>query len=298
MTDSILIAVLAGLVGMFGWGLADFFAKKTIDVAGDLATLALAHIFGFSFLAGLVGVRLINDGGLAGFSISIGDIGLLAFFGFVQAFVYYFAYRAFGKGKLALLNPVFSSYSAVTVLLSVFVFSEVITHSQVASLAVTFIGILLINLDRESFMIRRLKLLKIEGLGDIVSAAVLAAVWTVLWGHFVINKDWLMYAAIMYSFMTLTILGVVRFQKINLNVLHKINWKWFLAIGLTEVMAYVGISLGYSLTSKVSIIAVLSAAFSLPTVVFAYIFLKERITRLQLSGVAFVIAGVVLISLL
>jgi len=31
MQTELLIAIIAGLGGMFGWGLADFFAKKTID---------------------------------------------------------------------------------------------------------------------------------------------------------------------------------------------------------------------------------------------------------------------------
>jgi len=39
MQQELLIAVLAGLGGMFGWGFADFFAKKTIDEIGSVASL-------------------------------------------------------------------------------------------------------------------------------------------------------------------------------------------------------------------------------------------------------------------
>ncbi len=46
MNQELLIAVLAGLGGMLGWGLADFFAKKTIDEVGDVVSLVWAHIFG------------------------------------------------------------------------------------------------------------------------------------------------------------------------------------------------------------------------------------------------------------
>ena len=46
MPNELLIALVAGFGGMFGWGLADFFAKKTIDELGDVMTLAWAGGFG------------------------------------------------------------------------------------------------------------------------------------------------------------------------------------------------------------------------------------------------------------
>ena len=38
MQSDLVIAVLAGFGGMLGWGFADFFAKKTIDEIGDVAS--------------------------------------------------------------------------------------------------------------------------------------------------------------------------------------------------------------------------------------------------------------------
>ena len=51
MQSALTIAVLAGLGGMLGWGAADFFAKKTIDKIGAIASLVWAHIFGTTILA-------------------------------------------------------------------------------------------------------------------------------------------------------------------------------------------------------------------------------------------------------
>jgi hypothetical protein len=50
MNNAILIATVAGLCGMLGWGVGDFFAKKTIDIVGDMATLAWAHVHRFHAL--------------------------------------------------------------------------------------------------------------------------------------------------------------------------------------------------------------------------------------------------------
>jgi drug/metabolite transporter (DMT)-like permease len=296
MSNEILIAVLAGLSGMLGWGLADFFAKKTIDIVGDMVTLAMAHVFGLSVLIGLAGAWFWFSGSAPALPDSPWQWLGLAGFGVIQALVYFYAYRAFGKGKLALLNPIFSSYSGLVVLLSVFLFSEMIGSWQAICLAVIFGGILLASLDKESFALKRLKFTKIKGLRDILVATVLAAFWTVSWGNFVVGRDWFVYAAIMYAFMTLTILLMVSTQGVKLRVLHKVNWKWFLAIGISELTAYIGISLGYSLTNKTSIIAVLSAAFSIPTVILAHQFLKERVTLFQASGTLLIILGVIAIS--
>lgn len=297
MERTLLVAVLAGLSGMLGWGFADFFAKKTIDKVGDMATLAWAHIYGVTLIGSIVLARTFSEGRVRGLPNDIPEMGKIAFFGALQALVYLFVYRGFGKGKLALLNPVFSSYSGFVVLASVLFFGEVMGAWQLAVLAVVFIGIISISLDHESFKLRKLRLTKIAGLGDILSAVTLAALWTVLWGHFVSGKDWLMYAALMYAYMSLTVLFLCWIQRVKLNVLDAKTLPYFMLIGITEVAAYIGISIGYSLTIHTSVVAVLSAAFSVPTLILAHVFLKEHITKLQLVGVVLVIVGVTALPL-
>ena len=98
MHQDIIIASLAGLGGMFGWGLADFFAKKTIDEIGDTASLAWGHIFGTLSLLLMVLYRWgISEQGIS-LPPDIKTWSLLAVFGIVQAAVYLFVYRGFGKG--------------------------------------------------------------------------------------------------------------------------------------------------------------------------------------------------------
>lgn len=297
MESQLLIAVLAGLTGMLGWGLADFFAKKTIDKVGDLVTLAWAHIYGVVLVVSFVFARSYFENQAITLPEKSTEFLALAFFGVLQAFVYYYAYKAFGKGKLAILNPVFSSYSGFVVLLSVIVFGEILLQRQLYALLVVFAGVIVMNIDFELFKLKKLKLAKLPGMKEMLVAVCFAALWTVLWGHFVSGKDWLVYAAIMYFFMTITILLICLFQRAKLNVLNSYTWKYFFLIGFTEVIAYVGVSLGYSQSSHTSIVAVLSAAFSLPTFILAYIFLKERVNVFQVLGAVLVVAGVVFVSM-
>ncbi len=298
MFSSLVTAVLAGLSGMLGWGTADFFAKKTIDEIGDVATLTVASIIGAFAL-------LIIDLGVGAFSshkivlpTSGSEYLLLALFGIFQAIVYLLVYRAFAVGKLSIVNPIFSSYSGLVVLLSVFIFSEVIGALQFVLIGVVFLGILVMSLDEESFALRKLKLTKLPGVNEVLLGAILAAFWTVFWGNFINGKDWLAYASIMFIFMAIMLLLVCFFQKTSLQIKQNKLWKFLIFIGLGEIIAYVGVSIGYSLTSHVSIVGVLSAAFSVPTLILAYFFLGERLNKFQKIGVVLVIVGVSLLPLL
>jgi drug/metabolite transporter (DMT)-like permease len=226
----------------------------------------------------------------------LADFGGVLFFGALQAIVYFFVYRAFAAGKVSLLNPVFSTYSGLVVILSLLIFGEVIHAPQALLLLVTVVGVLLMSLEHDSAALRKFSFAKMHGMTDIVIATGLASIWTVLWAHFVTGKDWLVYATAMYAAMTLTVLIIALLQKIQLKITDRRLWKYFLYIGIGEVVAYAGISRGYSLTTHTSVVAVLSAAFSVPTVILARIFLKEKISRLQLMGVVCVIIGGALLA--
>jgi len=302
MQTSFLLATLAGLCGMLGWGFGDFFAKKTIDVVGDMVTLAWAHFAGLVLMSGLCLIELQKpsvfgqQGGVLPQTAK--DWAGLAFFGALQAIVYFFVYRAFAVGKVSLLNPVFSTYSGFVVLLSVLIFGETLHVSQALVLALVFVGVLLMSIEQDSAALRRFSFKKMHGMSDIVIATVLASIWTLFWARFVNGKDWLIYATLMYAFMSLTVLAIAAAQRLKLTVPDRSIWKYFLLIGIGEVVAYAGISWGYGQTSHTSIVAVLSSAFSVPTVILARMFLGEKIGRLQVAGVVCVILGGVGLALL
>ena len=119
MEQGLFIAISAGLGGMLGWGLADFFAKKTIDEIGDVATLAWAHIFGTGTLLIIVLYQLLTHQQFIHVPSDVPTWAELLFFGVLQAIVYLLVYRGFGKGQVALLSPIFASFSVSAKLESV-----------------------------------------------------------------------------------------------------------------------------------------------------------------------------------
>src|SRR3989344_6802247 len=284
MPNELLIALVAGFGGMFGWGLADFFAKKTIDELGDVMTLAWAGVFGtITFLIASMYAVLVK--GLPVIVPTSPTVwGLLVFFGALQAAVYIFAYRGFGKGQVGLLAPVFASFSGVVAVTSILFFGEPTSGSQLFALAVIFCGIVLLNADMQALSSMRLKWNSIAGLSDVLIATVLAAVWTILWDRFLGGENWLFYALYMFIFMTITVFVWAYARQLSFAVTRGGLWKFIAAIGFCETIAYIAISLGYGATSYVSIVAILSGAFALPTIVLARLFLGERTTKMQTVG--------------
>lgn len=297
MANELLIAMIAGIGGMFGWGFADFAAKKTVDKIGAVSSLVWAHVFGTSILLVfvLLNTFIFNNPFTAPFN-AVDWIGLV-FFGTLQTVVYLFVYKGFEKGKVSILSPILASYTGLVALLSVIVFGEVLKVNLIPALFFIFSGVLLINLDPAGWGSKRISIIATPGIKEIAIATVLATIWTLGWDNFTSGKDWVSYTFLMYAFMALSAYGIAKFQKIELKDVKKGAWPFLWLIGLGEAIAYLAISLGYANTSFTSVIALLSGAFSLPVIILAVIFLKEKITKLQIIGALIVITGIILISL-
>lgn len=294
MNDSLTIAILAGLGGMLGWGFADFSAKKTIGHIGDVASLVWAHCIGTAiFILAALYQFAVTGNALqipSGFKVWT----LLVFFGVLQMIVYWLVYKGFSKGQLALLSPIFASYSGLVALMSIAFFGEKLSAGLVVAIVAIFIGIILINSDFESLRRRRLKLTL--GVGEVSLAAILASIWTMGWGKFVENQNYLAYALFMYLFMTVAAYILAKSLRTKLGGVKPDVWKFLFLIGLGEAVAYLAISMGFSKTSHISVVALISGSFSLPAIVLAYFFLKERISRLQVLAILIILVGIGLIS--
>jgi drug/metabolite transporter (DMT)-like permease len=298
MDRSYLVAAIAGIGGMLGWGLADFFAKKAIDRIGDIVSLVWAHVAGSTILLLFVPLSFFASGFHLGIPAGVATWACLAFFGALQATVYLFVYAGFGKGQVALLSPVFASYSGFVALVSILALGEIVTGARLLALLAVFAGLLLINLDVNALRQRRFDLTQVPGFGEIAVAALLATVWTLGWNSFVRGHDGLAYAILMYLFMTLALVVYSAVRRISLRFNDRSVWLTLGLIGLSEGVAYVAISLGFALTPHTSIVALVSGAFSLPTILLARIFLKERVTAFQTVGSGLVVVAVALLAAL
>lgn len=308
MKTELIIAVLCGLGGMLGWGIADFTAKKTIDKIGDVTTLFWGQ------LAGIIPLLLLflfnpTTPRLGGSSW----IYLIAL-GVWSGLSYIPTYKAFGKGKVSLISPIFASNAVVVAILSGVFFGEIIPLGRQFSFLIVFIGVLFITgnpMDIWRLVTNRKNVTnntvatngevvdnKVKGLPEILLAVCLYSVWLIGLDHFISGMNWVPVLLVIRIFSSLSLFIYAKFAKIKLTFTDNKLWKYLLLIGMFDVAAFASLSYGFSATPYTSIVAMLGGAFSLPTIILGRVFLKERATKLQTIGSIVIIVGVMLLALL
>jgi len=294
----IYLAMLAGLGGMFGWGLADFFAKKTVDKIGDFKTLLWMQLFG---ILPILIYLLFNWG-----SVNLGGNIVLFLFLFAIGDLsgYFLFYRGLRKGLVSLLSPVFAAQSGVAVLVSVFIFGEAIGPMRWVGLAVTFVGIILTSfqpLESGKLSLKNIS----KGLPEVLIGMIIFGFFFPCWDWFLEyqGEGWIVSVILvrcMLVIILLTSLYIVfsrRKERVEIRPREKKLWMWLILIALFDTTASLSVSWGFKFTSITSIVVILQGAFPLPTVILARIFLKEKLAVNQLIGVAGIIAGLIVLAM-
>ena len=294
---NILVAITAGLGGMVLWGLADFFVKKIVSEVNDAIVLFWTQTIG---IIPLFLYLLITRDSLT-IQFSSQSLITLLILGFFDTGGYLFFYKALEKGKLSIISPLVVSYSAFTVLISALVFGESISLLQSIGLAAVFFGILAVAISGESKK-QTAKKMYVRGLPQALIAVLLLSLWFPFWDNFVSQNinHWallLLGLRVVVSFIMWIYFLTTRnsiFPKTKMSSLSA--WGWLIAIAIFDIGAYIAVTWGFRITAYTSIVAMLSAAMSVPSVILGVIFLHEKLIRRQIAGIIMIIGGVVLLA--
>ena len=294
MSGSLLTAVLAGVGGMLGWGLSDFLAKKTFDRVSEVTRLFWSQLAGLVPLLGLFAVvRTVP-------TVHHMDALWLALFGIVIALAHLALYVGFAKGSISFLSPVFSSQAILIVVLSALVFGEHITGPQWAAIIVVIVGVLAISttLPELAQVVRGSRGRMTRGLPHVLVAAVAFAFWDVALNRFLGVRDWLFFLIMIRvaAAFTIGVYAIVTNASLALPRRAPALAAWVSLVGLTDAAAFGAVTYGFSATTHTSIVAVISAAFSVPTLVLARVFLRERLATQQKIAAGIIVCGIALVS--
>jgi len=289
MNQELMIAILSGSGAMLGWGTADFLAKKAIRKIGDLTALFWVMIFG---ILPLLIYYLFN---FSVVSISLNQWLWLGLFGLMDGGGYIFFYKALEKGQVSIISPLTASYAAIAVLISVLIFKEQITSIRWVALGLVFVGIMFTSIDFRA--LKEVGSRKIaKGVPEAMVNIILYGSFYPVWDNFLKTSNWIVMILLLRVIVAIMVGLFVRYRKVVVKVKGSKMILWLLVIGGLEGLAYFSTTWGLEITSFTSVVAVLGAAFSLPTVILARIFLKERVERVQLLGIVGIIGGLVLIA--
>jgi drug/metabolite transporter (DMT)-like permease len=293
MQTGLIIAIAAGLIAMIGWGTADFFAKKSVDKVGDLVSLFWMQLLG---IVPLILIFLVKRD----FSGITWNLLMWVFvLALIDAVGYWLFYKALEKGKVSIIGPIVASYSAFSVIIAAIFLGEKLSPQTGFFLFLIIAGIILAFTDfaelkksgfkKEDFA---------KGVPEALMGVALFSVWFPFWDKLVGGQNWLVLVILLRVIMSLMLLVGLKVSKKAIMVRDKTVFRWLIVVGVLDAIAYVALTWGYGVTAYVSIITVLAATFSIPTLILARIFLKEKLQKAQLIGIAIIILGIALLTLL
>lgn len=291
MNIGLLIAILGGLGAMLGWGISDFFAKKSVDKVGYLVSLFWMQTFGLLPLL----IYLLFKFDLSNFSFN--QIPTVILLGLIDIIGYLMFYKALEKGKVSIVSPITASYSAFSVLISALAFHELITGKMFLILGIVIVGILLTSVDLQELRNEGFNKNDLKGIPEALIGVALFSIWFPLWDNFVSGGNWLILLILLRLVSSLFLLGLIKKNNSTIKIKDLNVVKWLTVIGLLDAIAYITLTWSYSVSSYTSIISVLSATFSLPTLIMARFFLKEKIKPNQIGGIFLILLGLALIGL-
>ncbi|GCE09520.1 DMT family transporter [Dictyobacter aurantiacus] len=297
-----IMGVILGLLAAVCWGASDFIAQHSSRKIGSYRTLLFMQIVGF---VGLSIFSLVTGAYKHLFYITQWQPWAWAFIEIFFNIVSSFAlYKAFKVGVLAIVSPIAASYAALTVILD-FLSGEVISRVHCMGMAITLLGIAFAATPKK-ILIGQVSLKSIHlfynvprGVGWAIVASICygIAFWTL--GFHVIptfgglNTVWLVrFTTIsLLAPLALVISQDIRFPKNRLGL-------YLILMGILDTAAFIIYTLSVTLKSEqVSIINVLVSLFSVVTVLLAWIFLREKLSKTQWVGVFIIFCGIALVNL-
>lgn len=293
------MGILLGLATALCWGSGDLFARFATRKIGTvrtmlymqltglvLLTLAMRALGGWGHLADGSGWRPWMWGILAGALNTSATLGL---------------YRSFEIGKMSVVAPVSASYPALTMLLAALT-GERLTAVRFAGIALTIAGVILVARGEEmpgdvnppDEKARPGK--RNSGVGWALFSGVGFGVMFWLLGIRVVpmlGSAPSVWVIRLTSVVLTTAVVLILRQRVALPAAGAKSW--VLGVGILDTSAYVLNNYGMQ-HEQVSVVSVLASLYGAVTVGLAAIFLGERVSRMQWTGIASIFAGIFLIS--
>lgn len=281
-----MIAILGGLGAAVAWAISTLCSARSSRMVEPLSVVALVMLVGLLVTAPIAAA----DGVPATLDGASGTWLLISGAGNVAGLV--LAYNAFRIGQVALVAPITSTEGSIAAIIAVIV-GESLAPGVGLALALAAIGVCLAAIPPSQAHQRER-----HWSAAAIGLAVLAAL---VWGTSLyatgraaatLPSSWVVLSARLIGTIALALpLAVTGRLRLTARVLPLV-----VASGICEVLGFYSYTAGAR--HAIAITAVLSSQFATLAAVGAYLIFGERLSRIQVVGVATVIAGVTLLSAL
>lgn len=280
--------MIFGLAAALGWGCSDLLAAIGSRRMGSRATVMVAQIVGL-LCFGLLWVVTTPE-----WRLPARDVVILLGSGCFAGIAYFTAYRGLELGPVALVSPIASAFAAVTVLLAVVVLGESLGPILLSGVVLTIVGVVLASTDLRRFEVEAKR--HRRGLPYAFAAMVGFGVAAFVSGSLAKDYGWLppialsrVGSVILITAVTLAMRGR---EREGMRRISPRNLGIAAAAGVTDIIGVVAYSRGSEL-GLISIVAAVSATFTLIPVAGGILLFSERPAPNQLVGLVLVIGGLV-----
>jgi len=271
---------------MLGWGIYDFLGGVYSKQIGSFKSLF------WSQLAGLVSILLLSFAFKTDFDIPVLALALSPLASIVYSAGYLFFFKGFEKGNVSIIAATMNLWAVFTMIFAFLFMGQSLTTIQTIGVFMILSGATLAAIDWNSIKNQGFQL----SLG--VREAILGAFFFgVFWNISEIVSEeigWLLSTVLTKLGITIFLLVFSLFakQEIGLkNISTKIKYAVWL-MGIIEVSAVALVNYGLTIGDAI-LITPIASALSIVTIALAVIFLKDKLSKLQLSGVVTAILGII-----
>ena len=285
-----IISLLSGLAGMFGWGIYDFLGGVYSKQIGAFKS------FFWSQLAGLMSLFLLLVIFTINLNAPISIVILLPIAAIVYSAGYLFFFKGFEIGNVSIVAATMNLWAVFTMLFAFIFMGQRLSTIQSLGVFLILSGVTLASLNWNDIKNHNFKL----SLG--VKETVLGAFFFGIFWNIseIISEEigWLS-TTLFVKFGIIVFLLLFSFLIKRELVLTKASTKtkmMVLLMGSIEAGAVAIVNYGLTIGDAI-LITPIASALSVVTIILAFIFLKDKVTKLQGLGMIAAIGGIIVTAL-
>jgi transporter family protein len=284
--STIILSILSGIAGMFGWGIYDFLGGVFAKQIGPFKS------FFWSQLAGLISVLLLAFVFAIKINVPLLVIILFPIAAIVYSAGYLFFFKGFEIGNVSIVAATMNLWAVFTMLFAFIFMGQRLSTMQTLGVLMIISGATLASLNWSDIKNQRFKL------SSGVKEAVLGAFFFGIFWNIseIISEEvgWLL-TTLLVKFGIVLFLLIFSFlvkREIGLTKTATRTKYTVVLMGIIEAGAVAVVNYGLTIGDAI-LITPIASALSIVTITLAIIFLKDKVTKLQGLGIITAIVGII-----
>ncbi|HNH78588.1 MAG TPA: DMT family transporter [Anaerolineales bacterium] len=284
--NTIILSILLGIGGMFGWGIYDFLGGVFAKQIGSFRSLF------WSQLAGLISVLILAVVARLAVDIPVLVVALSLIAAILYSAGYLFFFKGFETGNVSIIAATMNLWAVFTMLFAFVFMGQRLSALKTLGVLMIICGATVASLNWNEIGNRKFQLS--AGVREAILGAFFFGVfWNV--SEIISEKvGWLLTTLLIKAgiIIFLSIFSFLTKQGISLTHISANTKSIIFLMGVIEAGAVALVNYGLTIGDAI-LITPIASALSIVTITLAIIFLKDKINKIQGLGIVAAIVGII-----